>query len=244
MAAIAYWVVFFAAWAGARDERPGHRRPVLPLSVWAVATWVVVAVPTLLQVTVWPGLFDAGMRSRARIEDGQVWRLLTSMTLQDGWTSGAVFNLAILAVTVVLCGPVLVGWRFPVMFVVGGLLANLATLATQGADGAGNSMATMVTVIVVMLLVRASPRDAARPTGADPDAEKTGRDPSSGAAASQPSAMERWAPVVAVVVAGAVLVVTGDEHGWAVVIGLVLGTSAARLGIWAPVERARPLGDG
>lgn len=244
MTAIAYWVVFFAAWAGARDERPGHRRPVWPLSVWAVATWVVVAVPTLLQVTVWPRLLDAGMRSGARIEDGQVWRLLTSMTLQDGWTSGAVFNLAILAVTVVLCGPVLAGWRFPAVLIVGGLLANIVTLATQGADGAGNSMATMVTVIVVMLLVRASPRDAARPTGADPDAERTNAAPSPDVSSSQPSATERWAPVVAVVVGGAVLVLTGDEHGWAVVIGLVLGTSAARLSLWAPVERSRPLGDG
>ncbi|CCH79535.1 putative membrane protein [Nostocoides japonicum T1-X7] len=258
MTTLAYWAVFVVGWIGARDERDGHARPLWPLNPWALATWVVVAVPTILQVTVWPGLFDAGMRRAAAVEDGQVWRLVTSMTLQDGWRSGAVFNLAFLAVTVVVCGPVLAGWRFPAVFVVGGILANVATIVTHGPDGAGNSMATMVTVVVSALLVRASPRpeQAAGTTvegrdgkpggvvrrGPGEDAEQSrateearggAQDGSrSGAAA----AVARWLPLGVVVVAAALLVVGADEHGWAVVIGLALGAALVMGSRRSPTE--------
>lgn len=203
MTSLAYWAVFTCGWLGCRDERDGAGTRLWPLNLWAVATWAVVAVPTMLQVTVWPGLFQAGMRRAASVEDGQVWRVVTSMTLQDGWTAGAVFNLSILAVTVVLAGPVLAGWRFPAVFVAGGVLANLATILTHGPDGAGSSMATMVTVVVGCLLVRG----ASRPPG------------------QGGSPVLRWLPVAGIAVAATVLVVGADEHGWAVVIGLVLGAA-------------------
>lgn len=221
MTALAYWAVFGFGWLGSRDERESRARPLWPLNPWAVGTWALVAVPTLLQVTVWPGLFDAGMRRATAVEHGQFWRLATALTLQDGWRSGAVSNLAILAVTVVVCGPVLAAWRFPAVLLAGGVLANVATIVTHGADGAGNSMATMVTVVVAALLVRAAPRASPGPSrvpgGEGPDGEEDREDSGPGGFAA------RWVPVAGIVVSGAALVLGGDEHGWAVVIGLALG---------------------
>jgi rhomboid protease GluP len=81
-----------AAMAGGTLRTP-RRLPV----VTGVA-FVVVAVCSLLQLTVAPGLFGALRRDRAAIAGGEVWRLVTSFVVQDsGWT-GTIFNLAALAV--------------------------------------------------------------------------------------------------------------------------------------------------
>ncbi|MEV6931408.1 rhomboid family intramembrane serine protease [Dactylosporangium sp. NPDC051485] len=75
-------------------EPGAARRP----PVATMATFAVVAVFSLLQLTVAPGLFEALRRDRAAIADGQVWRLVTSVVVQDGGWPGTISNLVALAV--------------------------------------------------------------------------------------------------------------------------------------------------
>jgi rhomboid protease GluP len=67
---------------------------------WPWATTVallVVGIPTLAQFTVAPRLLDELQRDWTLIGQGQIWRLLTSLVVQDGGPVGAIFNLVALA---------------------------------------------------------------------------------------------------------------------------------------------------
>ncbi|WP_344617578.1 rhomboid family intramembrane serine protease [Dactylosporangium salmoneum] len=82
-----------ASLRGVREPGVARRPPVATM-----ATFAVVAVCSLLQLTVAPGLFEALRRDRAAIAGGEVWRLVTSVVVQDGGWSGTIFNLVALAV--------------------------------------------------------------------------------------------------------------------------------------------------
>ena len=93
--AILYAVVLATAFAASR---------VRPLSTpprgWPWATTVallIVGLPTLAQFTVAPSLLQNLERNWILISHGQVWRLLTSLVVQDGGVAGAIFNLVALA---------------------------------------------------------------------------------------------------------------------------------------------------
>ena len=89
--AVVLATAFAASWIRPLSAR-GRRRP------WATAvSLLVVGVPTLAQFTVAPWLRDLE-RNWALIGRGQIWRLFSSLLVQDGGIVGAVFNLAALAV--------------------------------------------------------------------------------------------------------------------------------------------------
>ncbi|WP_433206249.1 rhomboid family intramembrane serine protease [Dactylosporangium sp. CS-047395] len=93
MVIVLYLVLLVTAGVAAPRTPPARRVPVATAALFAV-----IAVVTLLQLTVAPGLFEALRRDRAAIGDGQVWRLVSSALVQDSGWSGAVFNLVALAV--------------------------------------------------------------------------------------------------------------------------------------------------
>lgn len=87
-----YAIVLTAAFAASRV------RPLAtpPRSRWPWATTVaviIVGIATLAQFTVAPWLLNSLERNWTLIARGQVWRLLTSLVVQDGGVAGAVFNL-------------------------------------------------------------------------------------------------------------------------------------------------------
>jgi membrane associated rhomboid family serine protease len=156
-----------------------------------------VAVPSLLQFAL-PGMLDAGRRDPSAIADGEWWRLLTSMFLQDGGWLGTAFNLVTLAISLTLVGAVV---RGPVMiagFVIGGLVCNLLTIAFLDKPGAGNSMATMclVAATAVGLWLRQGRR------------------------------RESLVPTVALTVVTVVLLALRDQHGLAAATGLLAGAAS------------------
>jgi hypothetical protein len=132
------------------EGEPWTRRELIP----AGALWLVVAIPSVAQLTLWPGLEGALERNRAAIVDhGELWRLVTALVVQDGGWGGAIFNLWTLAVlapvAIRLCGARLA----LVAFGVGALAGELAGLVWQHV-GAGNSigccgLAASVVVVVV-----------------------------------------------------------------------------------------------
>lgn len=121
----------------------------------AVALWLVVAVPSILQVPL-PAVLHALERDPDKIEHhGQVWRMLTSVVVQDGGVAGTVSNLVILAIVGTTAAYVLGARTMTCVFVIGILWFNLVSLALDQA-GAGNSGATFAlsTTITGFALVR------------------------------------------------------------------------------------------
>lgn len=198
VAVVAIWVAYLSGWTVLRQALSRLPRP----RWWAVLLWCVVAVPSLVQLLWAPELLDWGRRDASAIEAGQWWRLATSIVLQDGGWLGAVFNLSMLAVTLLLIGEVCRGLTSVLVFLVGGVLANVVTLLASGQSGAGNSMATMflLAAVVVMVVWRRWPARATLVPGG------------------------------LLVLAAVALLGTGDEHGPAVALGCVVGVTLVRSG--------------
>lgn len=205
--------MFLAGWFALRRPWADQRLPVPAMP--GVLVWLVVAVCSSTQL-LWPVLGEWGSRDIAAIEQGQWWRLLTSMALQDGGSLGSVFNLATLAISLWLLTPLLQGWQMPVGFLVTGLVGNLLTWWVLGADGAGSSLATIALMIAGVVLATRLPR------------------------ADGPDLLVlRLAPLVllaAVTIASAAL---GDNHWLAVLIGIASGV----LGLVCPQRAEQRAGD-
>lgn len=192
--ALALWAVYGAGWLQGRQAGARIGRPVRP--TWCgLALWLAVAIPSLVQFAV-PVLLSWGRRDGAAIGSGQVWRVVTSMFLQDGGIVGTAFNLVTLAVTVLVVGALVRGWVMIMVFLTGGALSNVVTVLTVAQAGAGNSMATIV-LLVAVATWSVVPRQRADVVRA-----------------------------IVLLALALLLVVLRNPHGIAVVIGLVLGAIA------------------
>jgi hypothetical protein len=131
------------------------RRP--PLA--AVVLWLVVAIPSLLQLA-FPGLLRTLERDPDQIrQHGQWWRLFTSAVVQDGGIAGTVFNLVILAIIAVLAIAAWGSVRGLIIFAVGVVGFDLATTFAWPFVGAGNSAATFTLAASVSGLAVAKMRE-------------------------------------------------------------------------------------
>lgn len=108
----------------------------------ALGLWLLVAVPSMLQ-GVFPGLLTALRRTPASINnDGEWWRVVTSVLVQDGGFVGTALNLVVLAVVAVVADRVWGTSRMFVVFGCGQLIFGLLTTFVDPSVGAGNSGAT------------------------------------------------------------------------------------------------------
>lgn len=103
--------------ARSRSGAAAYRPPVALLVVFAVAAGV-----SILQFP-FPATLSALRRDRDRLLDGQVWRLVTPLFVQDGGAAGTIFDLALLVVLGVL-GTMLLGWRRWLLLYFGTGIAN------------------------------------------------------------------------------------------------------------------------
>ncbi|MEV4510200.1 rhomboid family intramembrane serine protease [Dactylosporangium sp. NPDC049525] len=128
-----------AATAGGGLHPAGPAAPARRPPVATMVAFALTAVPSLLQLTLAPALFEALRRDRAAIADGQLWRLVTSFAVQDSGWPGLIFNLIALAVLGTLAercwGPA----RWVAIALAAQLLGSLWGLVVQPV-GAGTSL--------------------------------------------------------------------------------------------------------
>jgi membrane associated rhomboid family serine protease len=192
-----YAVVLGAGWASAQAPGMPGRRLGAPRPWATPAALLVVGVTSVVQLTVAPGLLAGLRRTPGELRDGQPWRLVTSLVVQDGGWPGTVFNLVELAV-VGLAAERLWGSRnWWWIWLTAGVGAQFWGLLVQPRGG-GNSVATFglaASLAVRALLVGSGP---ARLCGG------------------------------ACLLAGLVLLVVGDVHGGATVLGAAAGLVLTR----------------
>src|SRR4051812_408401 len=139
MFVVLYYLMFVLAWRTAEGLPMRHRARV-PLP--AVALWLLVAVPSLLQFVI-PGIYGLLHRDSGLIMDhGQWWRPYTSFLVQDGGVMGAAFNLVTLAIFGVLAVR-LWGSRVAIVIFFGSIvLYSVPVFLRPMEPGGGNSGAT------------------------------------------------------------------------------------------------------
>ena len=149
-----YAIVLTTAFAASRV------RPLAtpPRARWPWATTVaviIVGIPSLAQFTVAPWLLNSLERNWTLIARGQVWRLLTSLVVQDGGVAGAIFNVVALAVIGFAAEQVWGPWRWTVIALSGALAGELWGKIVQPI-GAGNSVAvfSLAASLAVVAMLR------------------------------------------------------------------------------------------
>jgi hypothetical protein len=138
LAGLAYVIVLSSA-AAAGAWLAESRRLARPRPGWAtIALLAGVAIPSVVGLAS-PGVRDALERDADRIEDGELWRLVTALVQQDGGVAGTVFNLVALLVLGSVAERLLGPARTVATFLAVGVLAQLPALAWDPV-GAGNSL--------------------------------------------------------------------------------------------------------
>ena len=111
--------------------------PLLFLAVWLAYVLGAMGTPALRQGAEldW-GVLSGGLDSlaawRQALVDGSVWRLFSALFLHADWTH-LLGNLVFLLIFGLPAERVMGGWRFLVLFLLGGAVANLAAVLAIGA---------------------------------------------------------------------------------------------------------------
>lgn len=122
-----------------RAEAGAGARLLRPWPFSTTGALVVIGTVSTVQLTWVPSLQTRLDRDRAAVASGQVWRLVTTLTVQDGGVAGTVFNLVALALIGVVAECLLGHGRWWLGFAVPALTAELVALSWQPV-GAGNSV--------------------------------------------------------------------------------------------------------
>ncbi|MGV9744057.1 rhomboid family intramembrane serine protease [Rhodococcus zopfii] len=177
-------------WSGARDLRTFLWPPPLAATV----LWLVVAVPSLLQLAV-PALNEIFRRNPVQIrDDGEWWRVVTSAFVQDGGVAATFANLMLLALPAVAGVRVWGPGRAIALFAAGQLLWGLFTSFVSPSAGAGCSAAAFALAAAT-----------------------------AGLWLSVGARRIELAMSLAILAMGALLLLIDDAHGVAVLCGMLLG---------------------
>jgi membrane associated rhomboid family serine protease len=105
-------------------------------------------------------------RDGPAISSGEIWRLLSSLLVQDGGAIGTIFNLAGLVVIGIAAERRLGRPRWMLAYLVGGLTGELVGWAGWQPIGAGNSVAVcgLAGALAIASWQREAPRDALEAT--------------------------------------------------------------------------------
>lgn len=145
--------------AGVRIVVSRGRRPAFP---WA--TVVLAAVTTVISVA---GELDAEVlsaldRNRELLLDGQWWRIVTPLFVQDGGWLGTIVNLVALLIAGTMAELLYSRWVMLAVYFVSGLVSEVAAYTVFPGQGfAGNSVAIVGLLAGAALLVAGRARSHA-----------------------------------------------------------------------------------
>jgi membrane associated rhomboid family serine protease len=131
------------------------------------AVFVATAVSSLSQFA-YPSVLTSLQRTPA-IRDGEVWRLVTSLLVQDGGWFGTISNLCFLLLIGTLAEQVLPRWLWATCYLVAGLTGEAVGLVWQPIGG-GNSVAICGlagALVIALLSPPLAPTSAWRPEAVD-----------------------------------------------------------------------------
>lgn len=154
------WIlVTAAAIAGGfalRAGRQHHRPPAATLTLAAI-TLVTSALGELF-----PAFLDALDRDRSSLLDGQVWRIVTPLFVQDGGWPGTIFNVVALVVMGTFVESLYGARTLLATYVVAGLVSEIAAYTVLQHQGfAGNSVADIgLAGLLAVTLIVAGPTTA------------------------------------------------------------------------------------
>jgi hypothetical protein len=166
----------------------------LRLPVLAIVLVIVIGIPSIAQYTGLPAIGDALRREPAlTLHHGEWWRVVTSLLAQDGGLVAAIFGLVVVAIAVAFSTWIQGTWLTLAIFLFCSIVLNLLAIS-WGAVGGGTSFASDGTMLSVLALGLVQARN-------------------------------RIVMVAAgiAIVGGVVLVVLGDAHGVAILLGTAIG---------------------
>jgi membrane associated rhomboid family serine protease len=119
---------------------------------------LIIGLPSTLQFF-FPALLTAFQRDPVRFFDGEWWRLVTPLFVQDGGIAGTIFNLISLLFVGIIAEQLWRNWEMLLLFFIGGIVGEIIAFAWQPI-GAGNSVGnfSLAASIVVMVLMKSSQR--------------------------------------------------------------------------------------
>ncbi|HET6595244.1 MAG TPA: rhomboid family intramembrane serine protease [Anaerolineales bacterium] len=155
--------LYFAFAAGSiyirnQPSAPPSSRKRFPLPPATVLLLLAIGIPSVLQFF-FPALLSALERDYERFLQGDWWRLISPLFVQDGGVAGTVFNLIGLALVGSVAERI---WNRRLLFIVfftGGILAEIVGFLWQPI-GAGNSVGnfSLAASIAVACLTRSAPK--------------------------------------------------------------------------------------
>jgi membrane associated rhomboid family serine protease len=122
-----------------------------------IALCCLVAIPSLLQFPFPRVLFALRRDGDLILHHGEVWRLVTSLVVQDGGMAGLIGNLLVLVLVGVVAERMWGSWRVLALFFGTGILSECVGLAWQPL-GAGNSVGNfgLASGVLLCCLLRAT----------------------------------------------------------------------------------------
>jgi rhomboid protease GluP len=145
-------VLATAIWASGPLERRPRR---LPLATFGAL--LVIGTVSVLQLTAFPGLLGALERNRSAIADGQLWRLATSLLVQDGGWPGTVFNLGALVAVGTVAESLESRRQWLVIALTAGIGAQFWGLAVQPTGGGNSVLVFGLAASLLVLALRSGP---------------------------------------------------------------------------------------
>lgn len=117
------------------------KNPRIVISKSIAVVFLIIFIPSFIQVFLWNDLYLYLNRDAGLIADGQLWRLITPIMVQSGNVTGLAFNFACFLLLIPMAAKVLGVRPTLVLFFVGvaaGELAGLFWLPVGGGNSVGN----------------------------------------------------------------------------------------------------------
>lgn len=140
LVSVSFWLFAVAVLLAANTAAGSRGAPWQRPRASSTVLWLVVVIPSLAQLAA-RSMLAPLERDWSGIRAGQLWRLVTSVVVQDGGVLGLLYNVFCLTLVLLAAQRYWSGLRTWITFWVGAVASNLVVGPHLEPVGAGNSMA-------------------------------------------------------------------------------------------------------